>query len=79
MDLLTVFANEFQIPIIYSGHKVWFFRTNAGKYYTDFFCNKFIALGWDLISPKLITDKNISRESKREQISSAYPEEKDQD
>lgn len=76
MDLLTVFANEFNIPIIYSGHKVWFFRTNAGKYYTDFFCNNFIALGWDLIPPKLIIDKNISRESKRDQISVTYPDEK---
>ncbi len=76
MDLLTMIASEFDIPMIYSKHKVWFFRTKAGKYYNDFLHNNFIALGWDLISPKLITDLGISKDSKKEQIELLYPDEK---
>lgn len=76
MDLLTIIANEFDIPMIYSKHKVWFFRTKAGKFYNDFLHNNFIALGWDLIDPKLITDTKKSKDNKKAQIELLYPDEK---
>lgn len=56
MDLLTTLANEFEIPIIHSKQKIWFFRTKAGQFYNDFLYNGFIALGWDLIPPDLALD-----------------------
>ena len=63
MDLLTCIASEFNIPIIRKDQKLWFFRTKGGKFYYDFITNGFIALGWDLIPSKLITDSQKSRES----------------
>lgn len=77
MDLLTILANEFEIPIIYSGQKVWFFRTKSGEFYSDFYRNKFIALGWDLISPDLIKGvSGINKEIVKTQIAKIYPDEK---
>lgn len=76
MDLLTCIASEFNIPIIRKDQKVWFFRTKGGKFYYDFITNGFIALGWDLIPSKLITDSQKSRESKKSEIEKLYPEEK---
>ena len=40
MDLITSFANEFNIPIIRKDQKIWFFRTRGGKFYYDFINNK---------------------------------------
>ena len=76
MDLLSLFAGEFDIPIIEDGQKVWFFRTKAGRFYYDFRINNFIGLGWELISSELVTDENISYESKKEKIEALYPDEK---
>jgi predicted Mrr-cat superfamily restriction endonuclease len=76
LDLLTVLANEFEIPIICQSQKVWFFRTKAGRFYNDFRKNSFIALGWDLISPDLITDNKKSKDAKKERIENIYPDEK---
>lgn len=74
MDLLTEIANEFMIPIILKNQKIWFFRTKAGKYYYDFYQNNFIALGWDQVSPDLITDSLKGKESKKEIIEGLYPD-----
>lgn len=76
MDLLSSIANEFEIPIISRRQKIWFFRTKAGKYYYDFYFNKFIALGWDLISPDFIVNNRITKEKKKAIIEDKYPEEK---
>lgn len=76
MDLLTSIANEFTIPIIPLHQKVWFFRTKGGRFYNDFLHNNFIALGWDKISPELITDVQISKDAKKEKIENLYPDEK---
>lgn len=76
MDLLTSLVTEFEIPIIRKDQKIWFFRTKAGKYYYDFRRNSFIALGWDLISPELITDSNQGKEAKKAEIEKLYPDEK---
>lgn len=66
MDLLTLIASEYNIPVVRKNQKVWFFRTKAGKYYYDFQLNGFIALGWDLVSSNLIVDPTIDKEKKKE-------------
>ena len=76
MDLITSFANEFNIPIIRKDQKIWFFRTRGGKFYYDFINNKFIALGWDLIPSELITDTQKGKEVKKAQVEKLYPQEK---
>jgi len=76
LDLLSLFAGEFNIPVIEDEQKVWFFRTKAGQFYHDFWTNNYIALGWELVSSELITDINISQESKKEKIECLYPDEK---
>jgi len=76
MGLLSELTKEFNIPKIEENQKVWFFRTKAGRYYHDFRINNYIALGWDLISPELIKDKEKSKESKKEAIEKLYPDEK---
>lgn len=76
MDLLTLIANEYEIPIVRKNQKIWFFRTKAGKYYYDFQLNGFIALGWDLILSSLVTDPTVDKEKKKEQIEVLYPDEK---
>lgn len=76
MDLLTSLVTEFNIPIIRKDQKVWFFRTKAGKFYYDFRRNGFIALGWNLISPELITSSNHSKDAKKSLIEKLYPDEK---
>ena len=53
MSLLTMIADELEIPFIPRERKVWFLRTKGGKYYFDFKYNGFIALGWDRLSPRL--------------------------
>lgn len=76
MDLLSLFAGEFNIPVIGDDQKVWFFRTKAGQFYHDFQTNNFIGLGWELVSSDLITDASISYDSKKEKIEALYPDEK---
>ena len=76
MDLLTILANEFVIPIVNSKRRIWFFRTKAGQYYFDFFANSYIALGWDLIPVELIVDSKIGRIEKKANIQALYPNEK---
>lgn len=76
MDLISLFATEFNIPVIEDDQKVWFFRTKAGRFYFDFQVNNFIGLGWEQVSPDLITDKSISYDSKKEKIEGLYPDEK---
>lgn len=68
MDLISLFAAEFNITVIEDEQKVWFFRTKAGRFYHDFHVNNFIGLGWEQVSPDLITDKSISYDSKKEKI-----------
>lgn len=76
MDLLTSLVTEFEIPIIRKDQRIWFFRTKAGKYYYDFRRNGFIALGWNLVSPELITDSTQGKEAKKANIEKLYPDEK---
>lgn len=76
MNLLVQLANELQIPIISSTQKVWFLRTKAGQYYTDFQVNDFVALGWDLIPLEFVNDIKISQEEKKSRITELYPDEK---
>ena len=76
MELLTMIASQFDIPIIRKNQKVWFFRTKGGKFYHDFTTNNFIALGWDLVSPELVTDFRKSKEVKKDKIGKLYPDEK---
>lgn len=74
-EMIQLFANAFNLPIISNRINVWFFRTQSGLYYSDFHFNNYIALGWDLISKDLITDRKMSSEIKKEKISGLYPDE----
>lgn len=76
MNLLEVIAKEYNIPAVDGEHKVWFFRTKAGQFHHDFKVNKFIALGWDLLSPEFVTGTKTSRDAQKAQIETLYPEEK---
>jgi len=55
--------------------RVWFFRTQSGKYYLDFRINQYIALGWNLVPVSLILDSKEKQAVKRNQVSKLYPEE----
>lgn len=76
MDLLSLFAGEFNIPVIEDEQKVWFFRTKAGQFYHDFRTNNFIGLGWELVSCEMIIDQSASYDSKKKKIEDLYPDEK---
>lgn len=69
-------ANEFKLPIVGDNSRIWFFRTQSGLYYFDFFINQYIALGWNLISASFAKDLSQSAATKKELISELYPEEK---
>lgn len=72
---IMVLASEFNYPIIEETTHVWFFRTQSGTYYPDFYINQYIALGWNLVSVSLITDKKENQAAKKSKISELYPEE----
>lgn len=76
MDLTTALASKLEIKIVSQNMRVWFFRTKAGRFYYDFKRNGFIALGWDLVSPELITTTKKNKEAKKEIIEELYPDEK---
>ena len=76
MDLISLFAVEFNIPSLEDDQRIWFFRTKAGRFYQDFRINNFIGLGWDQVSSDLIIDKSIPYDKKREKIEDLYPDEK---
>ena len=64
LDLISLFAVEFNIPSLEDDQRIWFFRTKAGRFYQDFRINNFIGLGWDQVSSDLIIDKSIKKEKK---------------
>lgn len=74
--LIIELAKEFGFPVVGDGSHIWFFRTQSGIYYYDFYVNHYIALGWDLIPVSMVNDMKKSYEAKREEISDLYPEEK---
>lgn len=76
MDLLSLFATEFDIPIIDDNQRVWFFRTKAGQFYYDFQVNQFIGLGWELVDAEVIRNVELSYEAKKAKIEDLYPNEK---
>lgn len=47
-----------EIPVIDSSSDYWLMRANGGDYYTDFYMNNYIGLGWNGISIKDIEDAN---------------------
>lgn len=75
-NIVHSLANAFNIPIIEESTHIWFFRTQSGKYYFDFHFNNYIALGWDLVSSDLISDKEKTETEKKEAIAKLYPDEK---
>lgn len=74
--LMNSLASEFALPIVGDNSRIWFFRTQSGLYYFDFYINQYIALGWDLISASFVKDSSQSAATKKELISDLYPEEK---
>lgn len=76
MDLLSLFAETFNIPTIKLSQKTWFFRTKAGLLYQDFINGNYIELGWDLVDAALIKERNKSNEEKKKLIEELYPNEK---
>jgi len=69
-------AQQLRVPCVKENSRIWFFRTQSGLFYYDFYLNGYIALGWDLVSSTLIADTGKSKKVKREIISELYPEEK---
>lgn len=69
-------AEEFKLPFVGDGVKIWFFRTQSGLFYHDFFLNRYIALGWDLVRASMITDPKNRNDDKKSVISELYPDEK---
>lgn len=43
--LIIELAKEFGFPVVGDGSHIWFFRTQSGMYYYDFYVNHYIALG----------------------------------
>lgn len=76
MLYLEILAREFGFPIINKDINIWFFRTQSGIYYYDFFANNYIALGWDLLPYSLVDDANKTYEQKKEFVLEQYPDEK---
>ena len=73
-DIINELAKEFKIPLINKSMCLWFLRTQAGIFYTDFYENNYIALGWDLVSIELINSIKDDKR-KKEIISDLYPKE----
>lgn len=69
-------AKGFGLPVIGDGSHIWFFRTQSGIFYYDFYINHYIALGWDLIPAPLVSNDKRSYDDKKEDVSELYPEEK---
>lgn len=74
--LMDNLAKEFHLPIAGDNSRIWFFRTQSGLYYFDFYINQYIALGWNLISASFATDLSQGAATKKKLISELYPEEK---
>jgi len=74
-ELTWQLANEFNIPTINDGTRIWFFRTQSGIFYADFYLNSYIALGWNLISKGLINNKEKTSAAKKQAIQALYPDE----
>ena len=51
---LKLYEEQFHIPIIDGSEKIWFFRTQGGTYYFDFYTNSYIAIGWNKIKKNFI-------------------------
>ena len=67
-ELLKQFAAMCGIPIISATQHVWIVRTKGGRYYQDFSRNGYIALGWDKIPLRWITDENRTKQDVIESI-----------
>jgi len=74
--LIESLAKEYKLPIIGDTTHIWFFRTQSGAYFFDFYKNGFIALGWDLAPEKLVVDSKTSYSEKKNEIIKLYPDEK---
>lgn len=75
-ELLKQFAEICGIPTVQSAQRVWIVRTKGGRYYQDFSCNGYIALGWEKIPLHWITDEVRNRQDVIEYIKDEYPDEK---
>lgn len=47
-----------EVPVIDSSSDYWLMRANGGDFYTDFYMNSYIGLGWNGISTQSIKDAN---------------------
>ena len=74
-ESISLLAKAFGLPIINDETHVWFFRTESGLYYYDFYLNNYIALGWDLLSKDFANDKKKNEKEKKIEISKVYPDE----
>lgn len=75
-EFIKQYCETFQIPLIDDCQQVWFFRTQGGKYYTDFVSNNYIALGWNEINPDYVLRESTSRDDLKNYISAKYPNER---
>lgn len=69
-----------KIKEVPANQKYWFFRTEAGTYFPDFYLNEYIAYGWDdfnnLNELKEALQSDEKKNSLKEAFKKRYPEEK---
>lgn len=75
-ELLEQFAEMCGIPTLQAAQRVWIVRTKGGRYYQDFSRNGYIALGWDKIPLRWITDESRNKQDVIDDIKDEYPDEK---
>lgn len=75
-ELLKQFADACRIPTVQPTQKVWIVRTRGGRYYKDFCRNEYVALGWDKIPLRWITDESRNKQDVIDDIKDEYPDEK---
>lgn len=74
MNSKTIVVKE--IP---SNQKYWFFRTEGGSYYPDFYLNGYIALGYDVFNNLSELSDMLSEDEKnklKDKLKKNYPDEK---
>lgn len=67
--------DTYQIQEIPSNQKYWFFRTEGGTYFSDFYLNGFIAYGWNNLCD-FDHILNTKHDDLKEEFKKLYPEEK---
>jgi len=75
-EILRAFGKAFDVPVMDNNSRIWFFRTDSGEWYDDFYLNGFIALGWNRVTSFLVKNNLFDKASRRFMVKLCYPEAK---